>query len=417
MQWLIALLPWLLMAPAWACSCAPPPPPNAALEQSAAVFTGVVRRVGASADGLRRVGLQVVDSWRGIDTYYAAVYTPTDTAACGYPFAVDGYYVVYATRDGYGRLQTSLCSRTRPMDARARDEDLAALGFRPALAALIPTNVPAILTDRAMQLPEPRWCVGSRCRGLQLRADGVYLGVERLRLEPEPPPLAGVALYEAAGELIAVGFDGVVWRYQRQGEVFRATTTLQPGQGLVVHELRWTRVPGMLYVLLLDLRPAAEGQPAEPAPQWITLADESAAWQAVPVADPEEPLLGGCYRHVEEGLQLSLAPGQWILVPLPEPLAAPFQSRPYDPVPQAVYVLPGQGIFCRTQGGWSWHAMDGALKHWYSTEGLPAEAWSAPEFAGAWVTVSGRSGGAWQAYRFDESSGRLVPSLPASSGF
>jgi hypothetical protein len=405
----VALAVWYgPMAGAWACTCAPPPPPPEAVEQAAAVFTGVARRVRTIADFRRAVDLQVVESVKGSNEYVLTVVTAADPAMCGYPFEVDGYYVVYAGRDARGHLAVSLCSRTRPMDPNSRAEEFEAMGFPPMLATLTPTHVDdarAVLATRAMQFPEPRWAVHDHAHGLRMAADGLWRDRQRLTIEPAPTPLAAAALYEDAGVLMTVAVDGTVVRHERQGDVYRATSTLQPGAQVSVHEVRWTRVPGVLYLLMLDLR---DGR-SEPFVQWVTLTVEPTAWHGLPVDDPDEWLLGGSYRVTEASLLLSLRPGSWVDVPLPEPLAEPAQSRPYDPVPQSVYVVPDLGIFCRTLSGWTRHAFDGSLQRRFTAEGIAADAWSGPEFTGVDVLVRARRGAQWTAYRLDEAAGRLVP--------
>jgi hypothetical protein len=121
----------LWCAPASACSCSVLTP-NDAYAQADAVFEGRVLEVRAPAadagghGASRSVRLQVVRAWKGIAGEQIEVATAVGSTACGYDFAADQSYFVYAAnRDG--KLAVSLCSRTRPMAEAG--EDLRRLGM------------------------------------------------------------------------------------------------------------------------------------------------------------------------------------------------------------------------------------------------------------------------------------------------
>jgi hypothetical protein len=91
------------------------------------VFTGRVLSVDRAdgvnrADGrVRRVRVRIAERFRGSNPEpggVAIVFTP---ARCGYPFKADSDYVIYATAGEDGRLMTTLCSRTVPLDRAGAD--------------------------------------------------------------------------------------------------------------------------------------------------------------------------------------------------------------------------------------------------------------------------------------------------------
>ena len=130
---LVALLTTVWCAPlarAHACSCAPITPLEA-LAHATQVFEGRVIAISEPSDDKplphRKVTLAVVRSWKGVEAVERIVVnTALGDAACGYGFAQDVSYLVYA-RDTDGAPWASLCSGTRPM-AEA-EADLQALGM------------------------------------------------------------------------------------------------------------------------------------------------------------------------------------------------------------------------------------------------------------------------------------------------
>lgn len=116
---------------ALACSCVIPGSPAAEMSNANAVFAGVVTDLETSAGGVLRgdapvtVTFEVTQVWKGPRHQTLTVTTASDSAACGYNFALDQAYLVYAHGDD-DELSVSLCSRTAPL-ANAW-EDLYALG-------------------------------------------------------------------------------------------------------------------------------------------------------------------------------------------------------------------------------------------------------------------------------------------------
>lgn len=126
---LTLLLAALVASDVVACSCAPPPPPKAALEASAAVFSGKVVDVEDIGDFQRAVTIEVASTWKGVKGRKVTVQTAKHGATCGFGFEKGKSYLVYAyeTKQGEAKvLSTNLCTRTRALgDAK---DDLTELG-------------------------------------------------------------------------------------------------------------------------------------------------------------------------------------------------------------------------------------------------------------------------------------------------
>ena len=133
-MWLMPLLLGLWICGgtvAEACSCGPRsaacgPPED--FWRVSAVFVGRVTAVDRAAvadlthSGKRRTRLQVIEKFRGeIAGPGGEVVVLTDaTALCGFPFQSGKEYFVYAARQD-GRLVTSTCSRTAPLERSQMD--------------------------------------------------------------------------------------------------------------------------------------------------------------------------------------------------------------------------------------------------------------------------------------------------------
>ncbi len=154
MRILLAIL--VAMAPLTrlrACSCAGPGTPCSAAGSSAAVFTGTVVTIAdpvyplpigsagpspgsrrpanrRSADDvnplprpLRVVRFQVGEVLSGVapGQKEIEILTGMGSGDCGYPFRTGSEYVVYAYQNSEGRLETGICSRTRPLAQASED--------------------------------------------------------------------------------------------------------------------------------------------------------------------------------------------------------------------------------------------------------------------------------------------------------
>jgi len=146
-----ALAIWCAATPAaWACSCNGSPGPTCQNAfQVDAVFVGrVVAITDLPADGppLRegeirqpravRVDFAEVVAYRGPRTPVLSIVTGSASASCGYRFTRGERYVVYARQstDAAASLETSICSRTRPVAEAAEDLTFLRTLERPAPA-------------------------------------------------------------------------------------------------------------------------------------------------------------------------------------------------------------------------------------------------------------------------------------------
>lgn len=122
----------------FACSCPGMPyPPEQAFESSRAVFSGTIiskATEGGSSVGNgyavfphSRVQIQVLESWKGIDSNTVTITTGISDDTCGFDFQEGEKYLIYAHDDTqYGtEFTTGLCQRTKLL-ANAQ-EDLAFL--------------------------------------------------------------------------------------------------------------------------------------------------------------------------------------------------------------------------------------------------------------------------------------------------
>ncbi|HET8783365.1 MAG TPA: hypothetical protein VFM63_13155 [Pyrinomonadaceae bacterium] len=123
----VALVLFAFAASAVACSCAGPGQPCEAYGDAAAVFVGTV--TFASSIKVKEAGyeftnrlirLHVDRALRNVDTSDVEVVTGLGDADCGFGFRLGGQYLVYAYSHD-GRLQTSICTRTRPLSDAAAD--------------------------------------------------------------------------------------------------------------------------------------------------------------------------------------------------------------------------------------------------------------------------------------------------------
>ena len=157
---LIALL-LAPLAPVWACSCSPiSEPPCQAAWSYTAVFTGTVTDIAEPVPPQpqtagpkstrpsmfydsksrpplsfrkRLVRIQIAEVLTGVDPGQKEIEIVTGMGGgdCGYAFQSGVDYIIYAYKNSEGRLETGICSRTRPLTQAA--EDLAYLHAVPQL--------------------------------------------------------------------------------------------------------------------------------------------------------------------------------------------------------------------------------------------------------------------------------------------
>lgn len=120
----------LMPAEADACTCLPAGAPCQAYWDVDAVFVGRVESIeplaGRSLFRRRVVTFTVVEPLKGAVTgTRVALRTGYGRGDCGYPFRKGLEYVVYAASGGNGELETSICSRTRPVGRADADLEYA----------------------------------------------------------------------------------------------------------------------------------------------------------------------------------------------------------------------------------------------------------------------------------------------------
>jgi hypothetical protein len=112
------------LAPADACTCAPPRAPCAEYWRVSAVFAGTVREIRPVPErpGMLAVQFDVDQRGRGVDSDTVVVESaPQNGVNCGYTFTVGQRYVVYAQSAPGGQLTTNMCSGTKLASAAAID--------------------------------------------------------------------------------------------------------------------------------------------------------------------------------------------------------------------------------------------------------------------------------------------------------
>jgi hypothetical protein len=226
----------------------------------------------------------------------------------------------------------------------------------------------------------------------------------------------------------AVTRDGTAVFYrERDGRLVEEKRSAAPFAARL--GMAWlTRVPGLVYLVRIDLareealRQAPQMQSSPARHERLALSASAEPWDAIPAEGNRRALLEGVYRADPTSLRLSLAPGRWLSLRLPQSLDTPFRSKPYTSS-QAVFSFGEHGLLCRTRGGWSLHRADGTLEAWFSTEGISVGWWDAPVF---WEDplstrpsaffVKARTGPGGADYRLDMDKMRLVPARVGEIG-
>jgi len=132
---LALLIPGILFlrpAESFACSCATLTP-DRALEIHDVVFSGRVYEIHPptstpnqqDSGSLVQNSFEVKEVWKGELDRTVDIRAAQSTASCGYQFAIDEEYLVYAYYNG-DWLETGSCSLTKPLSMA--DEDLSVLG-------------------------------------------------------------------------------------------------------------------------------------------------------------------------------------------------------------------------------------------------------------------------------------------------
>jgi len=103
------------------CRCVPPGTPKYELDQAKAVFSGKVVSMKKAPGMTQRVTLKMLKSWKGPRKRQMVITVSIDPAECGFEFKQGHKYLVYALSGEAGRLTTTLCSRTTPLELADRD--------------------------------------------------------------------------------------------------------------------------------------------------------------------------------------------------------------------------------------------------------------------------------------------------------
>ncbi len=122
----------------YACSCVKPGSAQEELERSSAVFSGeVIGFLDKNTNGLMQssvdpiaVLFEVEETWKGVTQSQVIVYTVRDEASCGYQFALNTKYLVYA-HESDGSLKTNYCSKTTLLSLAVDDMDELGEGEKP----------------------------------------------------------------------------------------------------------------------------------------------------------------------------------------------------------------------------------------------------------------------------------------------
>jgi len=159
------------LAPVWACSCSPiSEPPCQAAWTATAVFTGTVLDIAEPAPPQPQTGgskpirqplfydssrtpllwpkrivrMQIAEVLTGVDPRQQQIEIVTGMGGgdCGYSFHSGVDYIIYAYKNSEGRLETGICSRTRPLTQAA--EDIAYLRAFPQLPATADIRVSVV---------------------------------------------------------------------------------------------------------------------------------------------------------------------------------------------------------------------------------------------------------------------------------
>lgn len=122
----------------YACSCVKEPTVQEEMQNKTAVFSGKVTGIresrkwfSSSADPIE-VTFEVEQVWKGEVRKKQTIYTAMSSASCGNDFITGAEYMVYAHRNSdSGKLETNICSRTRPISQATDDLITLGAGIQP----------------------------------------------------------------------------------------------------------------------------------------------------------------------------------------------------------------------------------------------------------------------------------------------
>jgi hypothetical protein len=97
----------------YACDCMKKSPEDA-FQKNDVVFEGKVLEVQEKDGGGIKTLFEVKKIWKGTSSSQIIIYT--SVSSCRFPFAKGGEYLVFSSYRGEGKLETSICSRTKRLD-------------------------------------------------------------------------------------------------------------------------------------------------------------------------------------------------------------------------------------------------------------------------------------------------------------
>ncbi len=259
---------------------------------------------------------------------------------------------------------------------------------------------------------------------------------EPVRLQPGLSSVFAAAYYQDAGVLVAVGDSGTVYVYRRRDAVFVLFQMKSPWPRSKVEAVHFSRVPGLLYTLTIDLEKKEdidEGLTGAPVPgqpgmrrirltqdypdnfERVDLSSRPNYYEGIPFSGrvDEVTVLDGLYVALGSDsyseVVMALPDGQEIILKTSSRLAPPYRWGPSDTLAEAVYVFPENAIVSKTAKGWAVHDLNGKVKKEFSTEGIHAVWWTGPILRNGSVYVTARVGPGGTSYKLDVQSEELIP--------
>ncbi len=288
----------------------------------------------------------------------------------------------------------------------------------------------------AAELVDPVWFVGTQRQGLEQTSGGTLVSGN----QPLPVRLGGnPKLYAAADYRLPSGMEYLI-AVTDQAEVLFYGGRGTEGQLQELKRLprpvkarpesvRFTRIPGLLYLTWTDLEHEARMKAPLPnglsrIPQECAYRDErlvlcpgAEAWHAIPLNDKKENLLQGSYQIVDSlQLELWFPDGRKVTFHLPDPIETRNPSAGYWEINQVVFYSPGRdsacppeagrGVLCLTKSKWVVYGLDGTLINSFSIEGIWRWGWGTPIYDGLYYRVSASPIG--PTYRLDLTDGKMI---------
>jgi hypothetical protein len=266
---------------------------------------------------------------------------------------------------------------------------------------------------------------------------------EPATLHPGLSSVFAAAYYKDAGVLVAVDESGAVRVYRRGNATFELSQMKSPWPRSKVEAVHFSRLPGLLYVLTIDLEKKEANEkglrgtpiPGQPGKRRMRLTqdypdnfervDFSSTpnhYEAIPFSGQVDKVTILDMVYVALGsdsssdVVMALPDGREIILKMSSRLAPPYRWGPSDTLAEAVYIFPENGIVSKTTGGWAVHDLNGKLKKEFSTDGIRALWWEGPMMHDGTIYVTARTGPGGTSYKLDVRSGEMVHAeIPAGA--